>query len=164
MKQKFYSQNHCHYLFWTKCHIPWQKSTLFCQIGLLKYIFFDTSDQSNTPITSEFEAQFPTCRLIRKWHDTLYKQPHRIHNPLGKPLVSHPSLPILLYSHKKSEKEGFEPSRQITPPNTLAGCRLQPLGHFSLAFIILTQKNQFYQEKKLNYKKLTKKSYKILQE
>ena len=31
----------------------------------------------------------------------------------------------------KSEKEGFEPSRQITPPNTLAGCRLQPLGHFS---------------------------------
>ena len=39
-----------------------------------------------------------------------------------------------------SEKEGFEPSRQITPPNTLAGCRLQPLGHFSNhAFIILTQ-------------------------
>ena len=25
-----------------------------------------------------------------------------------------------------SEKMGFEPMRQITPPNTLAGCRLQP--------------------------------------
>ena len=33
---------------------------------------------------------------------------------------------------RKAEKEGFEPSRQgCTPPNALAGRRLQPLGHFS---------------------------------
>src|SRR4051812_36660636 len=32
----------------------------------------------------------------------------------------------------EAEKEGFEPSRQgLTPPNALAGRRLQPLGHFS---------------------------------
>jgi hypothetical protein len=31
-----------------------------------------------------------------------------------------------------TEKEGFEPSRQgFSPPNALAGRRLQPLGHFS---------------------------------
>ena len=41
-----------------------------------------------------------------------------------------------------SEKEGFEPSRQITPPNTLAGCRLQPLGHFSLASRLIITKAQ----------------------
>ena len=53
---------------------------------------------------------------------------------------------IKIYKKKRTkvlflntEKEGFEPSRQITPPNTLAGCRLQPLGHFSTAiFQILT--------------------------
>ena len=33
---------------------------------------------------------------------------------------------------RKAEKEGFEPSRQgFSPPNALAGRRLQPLGHFS---------------------------------
>src|SRR5207302_5308778 len=32
----------------------------------------------------------------------------------------------------EAEKEGFEPSRQgFSPPNALAGRRLQPLGHFS---------------------------------
>ncbi len=32
----------------------------------------------------------------------------------------------------RTEKEGFEPSRQgFSPPNALAGRRLQPLGHFS---------------------------------
>src|SRR5438552_4408383 len=32
----------------------------------------------------------------------------------------------------QAEKEGFEPSRQgFSPPNALAGRRLQPLGHFS---------------------------------
>ena len=30
-----------------------------------------------------------------------------------------------------SEKVGFEPTVQVTPHNTLAGCRLKPLGHFS---------------------------------
>jgi hypothetical protein len=33
---------------------------------------------------------------------------------------------------REAEKEGFEPSRQgFSPPNALAGRRLQPLGHFS---------------------------------
>ena len=33
----------------------------------------------------------------------------------------------------RTEKEGFEPSRQgFSPPNALAGRRLQPLGHFSV--------------------------------
>ncbi len=30
-----------------------------------------------------------------------------------------------------AEREGFEPSRQFYPPNTLAPCRLRPLGHLS---------------------------------
>ena len=30
-----------------------------------------------------------------------------------------------------SEKVGFEPTVQVAPHNTLAGCRLKPLGHFS---------------------------------
>ena len=30
-----------------------------------------------------------------------------------------------------AEKVGFEPTVQVTPYNTLAGCRLKPLGHFS---------------------------------
>ena len=34
-------------------------------------------------------------------------------------------------SFESTEKEGFEPSMQNSPHNTLAGCRLQPLGHFS---------------------------------
>ena len=35
-------------------------------------------------------------------------------------------------SRNEAEKEGFEPSRQgFSPPNALAGRRLQPLGHFS---------------------------------
>src|SRR5438105_8698962 len=36
--------------------------------------------------------------------------------------------------NSEAEKEGFEPSRQgFSPPNALAGRRLQPLGHFSLS-------------------------------
>jgi hypothetical protein len=38
----------------------------------------------------------------------------------------------LVGSNDEAEKEGFEPSRQgFSPPNALAGRRLQPLGHFS---------------------------------
>ena len=46
---------------------------------------------------------------------------------------------------QKSEKEGFEPSRQITPPNTLAGCRLQPTRPlFQKRKLILSKKSFFY--------------------
>src|SRR3990167_4737379 len=31
-----------------------------------------------------------------------------------------------------AEREGFEPSRQFYPPNTLAPCRFRPLSHLSL--------------------------------
>lgn len=35
---------------------------------------------------------------------------------------------------EKTENERFELSMQITPHNTLAGCRLQPLGQFSVFY------------------------------
>jgi hypothetical protein len=42
------------------------------------------------------------------------------------------SMQDLTPGWSEAEKEGFEPSRQgFSPPNALAGRRLQPLGHFS---------------------------------
>src|SRR5207248_5320097 len=50
----------------------------------------------------------------------------------GKHGFPHEAEPARRSRAAKAEKEGFEPSRQgFSPPNALAGRRLQPLGHFS---------------------------------
>jgi hypothetical protein len=50
----------------------------------------------------------------------------------GKHGFPRKSEPRRRRGEREAEKEGFEPSRQgCTPPNALAGRRLQPLGHFS---------------------------------
>src|ERR687888_2600307 len=48
------------------------------------------------------------------------------------PMKASDARPKAGRAKRKAEKEGFEPSRQgFSPPNALAGRRLQPLGHFS---------------------------------
>ena len=37
---------------------------------------------------------------------------------------------------KLAEREGFEPSRQLTPPTRFPSVRLQPLSHLSISFLI----------------------------
>src|SRR3954467_11105642 len=41
------------------------------------------------------------------------------------------ALPLTHWSPPRAEREGFEPSRELTPPTRLAGECLQPLGHLS---------------------------------
>lgn len=88
------------------------------------------------------EAGFePATTTMSRWHSTAelleheFGGEHRSRTESGvmpNVLLSRqpPSLTGLL-SKFMAEKEGFEPSSQVSLKNTLAGCRHKPLAHFS---------------------------------